>query len=293
MNNKASLKTLYRFFLRAYVENNYISKYKNALILGENFLGSYYVVIFENFEVLKVKRFLLIENISQPILLELKPTPNTDGYITMSKKHLNKNLPKKIIKSFASRGYASTIEIGLKTNKSFCWHRLVACLYYNCLGKEIHHIMPEDKTCNDITNLVPLKKHFHNNLHKLDLAFATSLARNEQTILRKKSFKENITVANNDELLWEILKLKNTGMKPKSIILIFHKLIKKSKIYEILSFYHYSKEFVIWLKIQQKQCFTELYGNLSEAWNKIIEFEACQNCCLNLKIEDYFIFPKY
>ena len=111
--------------------------------------------------------------------------------------------------------------------------------------------------------------------------------------MRKKSFKENITVANNDELLWEILKLKNTGMKPKSIILIFHKLIKKSKIYEILSFYHYSKEFVIWLKIQQKQCFTELYGNLSEAWNKIIEFEACQNCCLNLKIEDYFIFPKY
>ena len=119
MNNKASLKTLYRLFLRAYVENNYISKYKNALILGENFLGSYYVVIFENFEVLKVKRFLLIENISQPILLELKPTPNTDGYITMSKKHLNKNLPKKKNKRIDSRGNTSTIENSMKTKKKF------------------------------------------------------------------------------------------------------------------------------------------------------------------------------
>lgn len=292
MNNKVSLKWLYRFFLRAYVENNYISKYKNALILGENFLGSYYVVIFENFEVLEVKRFLLIENISQPILLELKTMPNADGYITISKKHFSSNLPKKIIKSFANRGYTSTIEIGLKTNKSFCWHRLVACLYYNCLEKEVHHIMLEDKTCNDITNLIPLKKDFHNNLHKIDLAFATSLAKNEQTILRKKSFNEKQTVANNNELLLNILKLKNTGMKSKLIVLKMQKLIKKSKIYEILSFYYYSKEFLKWLKIQQEQCFTELYGNLSKSWNKIIEFEACQNCYLKEKIDGDFVFPQ-
>jgi hypothetical protein len=51
MNNKASLKTLYRLFLRAYVENNYISKYKNALILGENFVKSCYVVLFEAKEI--------------------------------------------------------------------------------------------------------------------------------------------------------------------------------------------------------------------------------------------------
>ena len=286
MNNKASLKTLYRFFLRAYVENNYISKYKNALILGENFLGSYYVVIFENFEVLKVKRFLLIENISQPILLELKPTPNTDGYITMSKKHLNKNLPKKIIKSFASRGYASPIEIGLKTNKSFCWHRLVACLYYNCLGKEIHHIMPEDITCNDITNLIPVNKSFHTSLHNMDLSLSISLAREVQSVLRRKYYTEKQTVASNAELIFQILKLKNDGINPNQIIKKVKRSIKKSKVYEILSIFYYSKSFIEWLETQENKEFTELYGNLSESWIKILEFEDCQKHCLQEKEQE-------
>ena len=290
MNNKASLKTLYRLFLRAHVENNYISKYKNALILGENFVKSCYIVLFEVKEIaeseINVKRFILIENIKNPILLELKIVPNSDGYITISKKHFNKNLPIKIVKKLANKGIASTIEIGLKTDKSFCWHRLVACLYYNCLEKEVHHIMSEDITCNDITNLIPVSKSFHTSLHNMDLSLSISLAREEQSVLRRKYYIEKQTIASNAELIFQILKLKNDGIKPNQIIKKVKKSIKKSKVYEILSIFYYSKSFIEWLKTQENKEFTELYGNLSKSWIKILEFEDYQKHCWQEKEQE-------
>ena len=146
--------------------------------------------------------------------------------------------------------------------------------------------MPEDITCNDITNLIPVNKSFHNSLHNMDLYLSTSLAREVQSVLRRKYYTEKQTVASNAELIFQILKLKNDGIKPNQIIKKVKRSIKKSKVYEILSIFYYSKNFIEWLKIQQKQCFTELYGNLSESWIKILEFEDCQKHCLQEKEQE-------
>ncbi len=42
-----NLIKLYQNFLRLHVDKKWLQNYKNAVVLGERFIGNYYIVIFE------------------------------------------------------------------------------------------------------------------------------------------------------------------------------------------------------------------------------------------------------
>lgn len=42
------LKESYQQFLRWVADKKWLRKYKNAIVLGERFIGSYYIVVFES-----------------------------------------------------------------------------------------------------------------------------------------------------------------------------------------------------------------------------------------------------
>lgn len=269
----------YRQFLREYVDKKYLQHQKNVTVLGENFVDNYYVVLFEIQEdslyhpMPETHRFILVENVGSPLIAELKLVPNSDGYVTMNKANLSNIVGKKLYRKFANRGIAMTTEIGLRLNNRFCWHRLVACLYYcDCLENEIHHIN-EDITDNNINNLIPLKKSEHNIIKK-DKAHGRNFAIGIQEQEKAKAFKKKReTVASNDELILDVIELSMCGYTVNKIIKKFNKRIQKSSIYKIIKKIYYKKEFVFWLQNQSLPAWGQLNGNYIDRWCKIIKFE--------------------
>lgn len=251
-----SLERFYRQFSYERVVNAYLKDKNEYVVLAENFVENLYFFIYELDT--KHKYFLIIENIKNPIIKELKTLKNKDGYIVVSKKDFSQKISLKIRKKLAKRGICFTVENGLKCNKYFCLHRLVACLYFDCIGLEVHHIN-KNTLCNSILNLVPLTPDFHK-LVDNDLKNGENFAKDVQNHLFSKKKKRNQTVANSDNVICEILKYKTCGFPTPKIIDKIQKYAKKSKIYEILNFYYYLEDFIKWLKIQHNQCFSEFYG---------------------------------
>ena len=268
----------YRKFLREYVDKKYLQQYKNVTVLAENFVNNAYIVLFEIQEDFSfhhmpaVRRYILVENVSKPILSELKLVPNSDGYITMNKSVLAQILGEKLYKCLAQKGLAMTEETALSLNNRFCWHRLVACIYYNCIGKEIHHIN-KDVTDNNINNLVPLKKNEHQTIEKMDSENCKNISLWYQDQEKIKRRRKRETIASNDNVIKEIIESFLLGDSVSKIVKKLNRRIKKSSVYKIIGRFHYAKEFLFWLHNQEQQACKRLYGNSKKRWGKIIEYE--------------------
>lgn len=262
---KPSLKELYQLFLIYFINSKYFEDINNINILGANFIDNLFIVVFQK----NNRIFIIIENILTPIFIELKQVKNKDGYITIDKNFYSKVIPQKIREKLAKRGLCLTYATGMKNNKSLCLHRLITCLYFNCINKEVHHIN-KNKIDNYITNLIPLDAISHKRIDN-DLLNGVNFAINEQEQLKSKLKKTRTTLANNEQILYEILSLKNKQLPVKKIIKIIKK-IRKSKIYEIINYFYYSNEFKIWLKMQQNQTFQELYGKFFNEWKNVINY---------------------
>lgn len=270
--------TNYRDFLREYIDKKYLQQYNNLIVLAENFVDNYYVVLFETQEdtlyhtMPVIHRFILVENIEEPIIKELKALPHPDGYITMSKAELAKIVGDKLYNKLVCRGIATTKEIGYRKNNRFSWHRLVACIYYNCLDKEVHHIN-KVRIDNNIKNLIPLEKQEHAQIENLDEENARNLALDILCSLKAKLKRKRQTVANNVDLIHEILECSMCGYKTTKLIKKYRHYIKKSSIYEIVKKGYYFSMFLYWLQNKEQQAWGRLNGNSLKRWIKIIEFE--------------------
>ena len=180
--------------MKELIFKSYLKNYESVEILGQNFLENLFVTVFETKKQNSTFRYLLIENIKKSVVYELKILPNLDGYIVFCKQDYARKIPLNIRKKFAKKGIAMTHERGLKNNKSLCFHRLVASLYYNCLNLEIHHI-DKNKHNNFFENLVPLTAQKHK---EIENCFELSLKEKEN--LTNKT-KNKITLAKNDNLI--------------------------------------------------------------------------------------------
>ena len=252
-----ALKEQYKRFLHSFVVEKHLKKFSEIKILGENFIENCYFLIFEVLEE-KQTYFLIIENIEKPIFEKLKAIKNPDNYMVVNKKHFAQIVPIKIREKLAKRGLCSNFEIGMKKNKYFCLHRFVACLYFNCIGFEVHHIN-KNPCDNHYLNLVPLKPAYHK-LVDSDLQNGELFAKDEQQHLLGRSYKSYRTVANNDSLLNEFINLKNQNFSMKEIASKLNRYLKKSKIYELNLFFYYSKGFQKWLETLANIEFSEDYG---------------------------------
>lgn len=260
-----SLKEQYQNFLHSFIIEKYLKNFGKIKILGKNFIENYYFLIFETIEQNQTY-FLIIENINNPIFEKLKVIKNPDNYIVVDKRHFTEIVPIKIRKKLAKRGLCSSFEIGMKANKYFCLHRLVACLYFNCIGFEVHHIN-KNPSDNYFLNLVPLKTS-HHKLIDADLQNGELFAKEEQFYLLNKLKKNYKTVASNKDVLNEFLNLKNKNYSLKEILRKLKRYLKKSKIYELNLFFHYSNEFKNWVITLADMDFPEDYGKIEKVLQK-------------------------
>ena len=262
---------LYKEFLRIKVDKYYLGQFSDVKVLGEYFLNDSYFVIFEGHKNGKFEIGIIIENISKPIFATLKVQPSADDYITINKNDLFKVIPKKLYMSLAKQGLATTVKIGLKRNKRFSWHRLICCGYYNCLGREVHHIDKNPKN-NGIINLVPISRDFHMRLDK-NVGEAYIYSRLLQNLELNKKKNKN-TLAKNVLVILDVLRMKSEGRKTCDIVKSLSAKIKKSTVYNILKKYYYAEEFLKWLNSQEQQCFTDLDGNFCKRWDGILKFDS-------------------
>ena len=216
---------------------------------------------------------MLVENIEKPILIELEQVPHSENYVVFLKNNLRGKLPPALFNKLARNGLYSTIENGIKEDDTrFGLNRLIACLYQNILGLQVHHI---DKKLhwNDVTSIVPIDKDKHNWIHSLLNGEDIVESRKLQAEQKNKIFKRRHTLASNNDLVFELIKMKSQNMKPKEIIKLLKGKLKKSTIYANIKYFFYPNEFLKWIIGKKNITLPPLDGKFNERWQKILEFD--------------------
>lgn len=222
------------------------------------------------------KYYIVVCNLKNSICFELPVNVQENNYARFYKNSLKHNIPLKLYEKLIKKGLFLNLSVGNNSNNSECTiHRLVACLYYNCLGKEIHHIS-KNKTENHICNLIPVSKKLHIQLDNIDMESNLYNSELVQIELLKK-LKSRMTLAKNDELIYEILGDLTNGFTISELIQKYKSKIKKSTIYNLVAKYILFGDFIIWLKSHALTCNEELNGKLSSNWDNIIHFEQAKN----------------
>lgn len=198
----------YRDFMRLKTHNKHL-KPEYKCILAEVLILGFYVMLVQTAEWgLKDKSSLLIiiENVENSYAIEFSTKFNKDGYVLASKRRLKNQLPRELYDFLIKRGLNKDLEIGLEGKSDFLVHRLVACLYYNILGLEVHHF---DTTPinNYIWNLVPVEENVHDEWKKLDLYEEFYLALEKEAEMKRKYYTDEYSTKASNAVI-DILKLK-------------------------------------------------------------------------------------
>ncbi len=265
----------YRKFLREYLENKELYKYDNLIVLGENILEKVYIAICEQKIADKTKYFIFIIDKNKIQKFSIKASGHKDGYIRVYKKHLYKILGSKYYKIFAKNGLARSVETAYNFENYCCWHRLVLSLYTDMLNHDTHHIN-QKRMESDISNIVPIHTIFHEEMHKTyyDEMIGQLLQDGFIYNLRHPKKNKRQTLANNDEIIKDILKYVESNLNVKTIHKKLSRKISERTIYNILNKYHsYRKEFLEWLQRQERTPSQDLDAKSEQRWGKIYYFD--------------------
>ncbi len=218
------------------------------------------------------RRFMLVENIEKPILVELKELAHRENYVTFEKFNLKNFIPLNLYKKIAKNGLYKLATKGFdKINSRFGLHRLVCSLFSNIEHMEIHHIN-KIPNINNIVNLLPVTKALNEKLDHSD----------DETLVKflQKEYKSSVikapkqTLAQNDSIILKVLGLKEKGLKTKKIVKCLKSKIKQTSVYKISKTFFYSKEFLKWLESDMNKPIQELDEKFRKRWERIIEFEC-------------------
>ncbi len=157
-----------------------------------------------------MKQYILIENFKDAKVAEFKISSSEDEYIRFKKFDLQSIIPRKLYEKLVKNSLYESLITGFNTNDSSCGiHRLVMCLYDNCIKNKVHHI---NKKCgiNNICNLINGEKPWHDKVHReMTVEQGKIESFKKQNALKKKIFKsKRFTVANNEILVRKILELR-------------------------------------------------------------------------------------
>lgn len=223
---------------------------ENNTVLACNFVGGYYVIVTQNNkEPLQHKIF--VENIKQPIIINLEAEAKGDGYFIF-KTNVLKQLPPKLLSKLLKQGLFMTDnkdrDISITTTSI---HRLVCCIHHNCKGLEVHHIN-KDVGDNSFFNIVPVTSDINKQiecLYRHDKEQAINIGREllNQLEENKQNKHKKKYLTNNDRLIKNIIEF-GVGRTFKEMYKRFKKDIKtKQYLRDILSYFFYALEFIQWL----------------------------------------------
>ena len=198
------LKPAYRDLMRHRI-NGYVAGSNDAMVLAENFIENEYWAVIQLDDCI----LLIVENIGNPIYLKLKTKFNESGYLITSKRNLKNNLSEKQFKCIIHRGLNEDLDIGLNSLSDFLVHRMVAAVYYNIIGLQIHHL-DKSRTNNYIWNLVPIDGAAHLLMGESDRMEEFDKAIELERALQDEQFRRTNRTKVNDEVIEEILKRKES-----------------------------------------------------------------------------------
>lgn len=199
----------HRKFTRTRVDEKYFQKHKNLTVLGEKFIGKYYIVVYQIEKNGVITYHVLVENIKKPKLINLIQVSNDDNYIVFQKHNLCRQLRNvKMYNCLANNGLYQNSDAGIiSKNNIFSIHRLVFCLYLDIKNREVHHITKDIETRNDISALIRVFRHSHDILNRKSLEISVPMSLRIQNRHKRKIFKHpRNTLTQNDALLEEFLK---------------------------------------------------------------------------------------
>lgn len=159
-----------------------------------------------------MKLYILIENFNGASVheIEILPNPQNDGYIRFGKYNLQDLVPSKLYNDLVKNGLFEGKTTGTNGYNSPCGvHRLVMCLYDNCMNNKVHHI-DKNRSNNNICNIINGSTIWHKGLHgTMSNKEAKAEAINKQNKLKSKLFrKKRTTLSNNKKLIQEIFRLR-------------------------------------------------------------------------------------
>lgn len=191
--------------------------------------------------------FVIEENIKKSKMFELKVDIYSDNYVRFNQDSLKEHLEKKSFKKMLQNGLFKSKKVR-NYNATTSIQRLVACLYGDITGMEIHHIN-KDRLDNRFINLVPLDSDTHAEINNLS---GEELLR--QGNLKHKEWVERInkqprkTLSKNHLLIIEILS-NSVTKTTKELHKQFKNKIKSIKVLRnIVKTFFYNEEFLTYLK---------------------------------------------
>ncbi|MBR6162411.1 hypothetical protein IKQ26_00765 [bacterium] len=199
-----------------------------------------------------VRRFLIVENIKNPIILELKVFHNNSNYMVFLFSELKSKLSKKILSKLLKSGLFMTNKDRDKYNPLVAFHRLVVCIKTNINGLTIHHI-DKNKQNNSLDNLLPTTQTDNNEFELLEEDVRLQKGKSDLLNYKiQKSFNESKhkrTLSNNEELHKDIISFSLNNSIQKTIARFNNKIKTSQTIRSIIHYYFYAKDFLNWLKV--------------------------------------------
>lgn len=270
------LNILYRNFVRAKVNKEYICNNSKCKILGENFVGRFYFLLMEDWNRTNNEFdpdfHLIIENCKNPKVLKLKHIHRKDKYIRVEKKILEQD--KNIFKTLVKQGLFKDSSTAYKsTNNQVLIHRLNLCLYKKLLGLECHH-GDKNKSNNSILNLTPIEHEKH--------ALLDGLPEKEfkkQSILLHNNFVTELfkpqknTLASRDKNIFQVLILLSNGLSVPEISKKHACKMGETTIQKIKNRYFYVKDFLKYCYTLTNKEFQGLNENFGFQWFNPLKFE--------------------
>lgn len=260
MTSKTTLKWVYKnLYLSQEIRNKYLYQFNDYTILGQNFVDTTYMMVVEVRDTSyssKSSFYIIKENVKNPKMSELKVDIYRDNYIRLNQDGLKEILGEKIFKKLLQNGLFKSKK-KRDYNARTSMQRLVACLYANITGFEIHHIN-KNKSDNRFVNLVPLDGDTNKRIENLPTEEMIQFGETkhnewvEQINKRKRS-----TLSENSLLIYDILS-HSIGKKVKEVHRLFKDKIKSIKVIgKILNTFFYKENFLKYLKLNN----IDIYGS--------------------------------
>lgn len=228
-----------------------IKKYANGnglKVLVSGFIDNYYMAVCQNTKQ-NLKYTLIVENIKQPLTVELNTYLNQDSYHVCNLYQLTNQLPNKIIQKLMDRGLYKTPNLQRKNTSSFAIHRLVCCIGYMSINNTTIHHINKNKTDNDINNLTPISLSVNIFLDTIDdynhMLLAGRMFKDiVDDKIKKEINKHRYSVASNGNLHKDIIEYKQQH-QTKEVVNKFKQYIRTPQaIRDIINYYFYVRDFI-------------------------------------------------
>lgn len=282
------LKKLYKDFIREKVNHKYIYDNKNCLILGENFVENYYIILMQDWNNSLSKKlpdyYLLIENCKKPEFLKFKQVDKRNAYVRIEKKILEQH--EKLFSLLIKQGLFYNPETAKNsTNTQILVHRLNLCLYINIIKLECHH-NDKDKKNNVILNLTPIEKEKHKLLDDAPEKLYQELTdKYHKEFVRKIFHPKRNTLASRYNVVIDVLFDLKNGKSVLEIERIHFGRLKETTIRKIKNFYFYTEEFLHYLYCLATRSFSAFVEDFENQWFYALKFDIFNNSEIQARYE--------